>query len=132
MLKNPPAVQGTCIQSLGQEDSLEMGVNPFQYSCLENPMYRRAWQATVDGVAKSDMTKRLSTAHYNIICPYAKLLLKITCHLTNVFYCIINGFRIYEAKQECTFAVPYYCFSDRKQFLQACNNEDFIQLDNIN
>ena len=39
--------------SLGQEDSLEMGLNPFQYSCLENPMYRRASQATVHGVAKS-------------------------------------------------------------------------------
>jgi len=26
---------------------------PFQYSCLENPMDRRACQATVHGVAKS-------------------------------------------------------------------------------
>ena len=25
----------------------------FQYSCLENPMDRGAWQATVHGVAKS-------------------------------------------------------------------------------
>ena len=27
--------------------------NPLQYSCLENAMERRAWQATVYGVAKS-------------------------------------------------------------------------------
>ena len=27
--------------------------NPFQYSCLENPMDRGAWQATVHRVAKS-------------------------------------------------------------------------------
>ena len=27
--------------------------NPLQYSCLENPMERGAWWATVDGVAKS-------------------------------------------------------------------------------
>ena len=27
--------------------------NPFLYSCLENPMEREAWQATVHGVAKS-------------------------------------------------------------------------------
>ena len=27
--------------------------NPFQYSCLENPMDGRAWWATVQGVAKS-------------------------------------------------------------------------------
>ena len=26
--------------------------NPLQYSCLENPMGRRAWQATVHAVAK--------------------------------------------------------------------------------
>ena len=25
--------------------------NPLQYSCLENPIDRRAWQATVHGVA---------------------------------------------------------------------------------
>ena len=27
--------------------------NPLQYSCLENPMDRGAWQATVYGVTKS-------------------------------------------------------------------------------
>ena len=27
--------------------------NPLQYSCLENPMDRRAWQATVPRVTKS-------------------------------------------------------------------------------
>ena len=27
--------------------------HPFQYSCLENPMDRGAWQTTVYGVAKS-------------------------------------------------------------------------------
>ena len=33
--------------------------NPLQYSCLENPMDRGAWQATVHGVAKeSFMTKQ--------------------------------------------------------------------------
>ena len=29
--------------------------NPFQYSCLENPMDRGGWWATVHGVAKSWM-----------------------------------------------------------------------------
>ena len=30
--------------------------NPLQYSCLEKPMDRGAWWATVHGVTKSDMT----------------------------------------------------------------------------
>ena len=29
--------------------------NPLQYSCLDNPMNRGAWQATVHGVAKSQI-----------------------------------------------------------------------------
>jgi len=37
-----------------REDALaeEIG-NPLQYSCLENPMDRGAWRATVCGVTKS-------------------------------------------------------------------------------
>ena len=30
--------------------------NPLQYSCLENPMDREAWRATVHRVAASDTT----------------------------------------------------------------------------
>ena len=30
----------------------EGNVNPLQYSCLENPMDRGAWQATVHGVTR--------------------------------------------------------------------------------
>ena len=34
--------------------------NPLQYSCLDNPMDREVWQATVHSVPKSwDMTERL-------------------------------------------------------------------------
>ena len=33
--------------------------NPLQYSCLENPMDRGAWQAAVHGRKESDMTGRL-------------------------------------------------------------------------
>ena len=42
------------VQSLGQEDPLEKeNGSPLQYSCLENPMDRGAWRATVQGVTKS-------------------------------------------------------------------------------
>ena len=54
MVKNPLAIQETWVQSLGWEDPLEKGDSyPLQYSCLENPTDRGAWQATVHGVAKS-------------------------------------------------------------------------------
>ena len=36
--------------------------NPFQYSCLGNPMDRGSWHATVQGVAKSQTPLRDSTA----------------------------------------------------------------------
>ena len=41
------------LRSLGEEDPLEGNGTPLQYSCLENPMDRGAWQATVPGVARS-------------------------------------------------------------------------------
>ena len=57
MLKNSPANAGEvrnlcCIP--GSEDTLEEGNgNPHLYSCLENPIDRGAWWATVHGVARS-------------------------------------------------------------------------------
>ena len=35
--------------------------NPLQYSCLENPMDRGAWQTTVHKVTESDTIEALST-----------------------------------------------------------------------
>ena len=40
------------VQSLDWEDPLEEDMT-FRYSCLENPMDRGAWWATVHGIAKS-------------------------------------------------------------------------------
>ena len=56
-VKNPPANAGNTgdkglIPGSGRSPGGGNG-NPLQYSCLENPMDRRAWQATVHGVAKS-------------------------------------------------------------------------------
>ena len=57
MVKNLPANAGDIrdvgsIPGLGRSPGRGHG-NPLQYSCLENPMDRGAWQATVLGVAKS-------------------------------------------------------------------------------
>ena len=55
-IKNLPAVQETQVQSLGQEDNPGEGNgNPREYSCLENPMDKGHWQATVHRVTKSRM-----------------------------------------------------------------------------
>ena len=61
VIKNLPANAGDIrdvgsIPGLGRS-SEEGNGNSLQYSCLENPIERGAWQATVHGVAESDMTE---------------------------------------------------------------------------
>ena len=53
VVKNPPANEGAFGSIPGWGRFPEKGNgNPFQYSCLGNPMDRGAWQAIVHGVAK--------------------------------------------------------------------------------
>ena len=65
--------------------------NPLQYSCLESPMNREAWQDTVHGVLNSwTRLKRLSTHMVFII--LSLLLLNITfARFTRVFACCYNA-----------------------------------------
>ena len=66
VVRNPPTNAGYIIDmgsvpALGRSPGGGNG-NPLQYSCLENPMDRGAWWATVHGVAKSwTRLKQLST-----------------------------------------------------------------------
>ena len=60
VVKNPPAMQETRVQSLSWEDPLwRRKWLSLQYFCLDSPMDRGAWQATVRRVTKSQM--QLST-----------------------------------------------------------------------
>ena len=62
VVKNPPANAGDAGLILGSgRSSGEGNGNPLQYSCLENPMDRGAWRATVHGAAESDMTEGAHT-----------------------------------------------------------------------
>ena len=61
MVKNQPASAGDSrdtgsIPGLGRSPREGSG-NPLQYSCLENPMDRGTWPATVHGVSESDVTE---------------------------------------------------------------------------
>ena len=71
VVKNPPATAGDVIDvgSIPGSGRCPGGGhgNPFQNSCLGDPMDRRAWQATVHRVTKSPtQLKRLSTDARNV------------------------------------------------------------------
>ena len=66
MVKNLPVNAGD-VRDMNSIPGLERSPggqngNPLQYSCLENPMDRGAWQSTVHGVAKS-WTRLSNLAH---------------------------------------------------------------------
>ena len=60
MVKNLPASAGNIRDTgliPGPGTSGGGNGNPLQFSCLENPMDRGAWQATVHGVTELDTTE---------------------------------------------------------------------------
>ena len=75
VVKNPPpnaidTGDAGLIPGLGRSPAEGNG-NPLQYSCLENPMDRGAWWATVHGVTKSqDMTEQTCTLLLKVISRY--------------------------------------------------------------
>ena len=70
------------IPGLGRSPGEGTG-NPLQYSCLENPMDRGAWWATVHGVTKS--RTRLSVSIFNPSTPCFIYTVSGTCALTRIF-----------------------------------------------
>ena len=76
MVKNPPAMQGTQVQSLGQEDPLEKGmathssILAWRIPWTEEPGRQSPW-----GLKELNMTEQLS--FLDII-----LVMVPTCHMT--------------------------------------------------
>ena len=72
VVKNLPANAGD-VSSIPEPERSPRGGhgNPLQYSCLENPMDRGPWWATVGGVAQSQtQLKSLSTHTHTHVCVY--------------------------------------------------------------
>ena len=69
MVKNLPANTGDARdRSLFPKSGRSPGDgngNPVQYPCLENPMDRGAWWATVHGVTESDKAAKPILSHSN-------------------------------------------------------------------
>ena len=63
VVKNLHVMQETLVQSRGLKDPLRRAWQPLQYSCLENPMDRGDWQATVHRVTKSKTWLKLLSMH---------------------------------------------------------------------
>ena len=62
MVYSPPAKSGDVGSIPGSGRFPEGGSgNPLQYSCLENPMDRGAWRATIHKVAVSNRTEHART-----------------------------------------------------------------------
>ena len=53
LVKNPPAVDPGSIAGSSGRSLGEGHGNPLQFCCLENPIDRGSWWATVHGVTKS-------------------------------------------------------------------------------
>jgi len=93
MVKNPPAMWETWVQSLGWEDPLEKGIagegngHPLQYSCLKS-MDREAWQVTVHGVAKS--RTRLSDSHFTTITEFFPCVRSVLSSLERLSHLILT------------------------------------------
>ena len=61
VVKSPSANAGDAVSIPDLGRSLGEGNGyPLQYSCLEKPMDRGAWQAIVHGVTESNITKQIT------------------------------------------------------------------------
>ena len=74
--------------------------NPLQYSCLENPMDREAWWATVHGVAKS--RTRLSY--------FTSISLQVKTSSLILFLLGYKGFTMLHQFQTCSSESPLFLF----------------------
>ena len=100
MTQNPPAIQETQETESGRSPGKEDGY-PLQYSCLENPMNRRAQRATVCRVAQSRTRLKRLNMHTGTnkvgLLPQSTAFSRSNCHFPPTFsHC-----------RSCFHIVPY-------------------------
>ena len=99
------------IPGLGRSPGGEHG-NPLQYSCLENPMDRGAWWATVHGIAELDTSEWLTLSILFIDKRLQGALLKRQLYLKGFLSDFLFSERGEWRFRECCVACPFL-FSPR-------------------
>ena len=90
IVKNPPAMQETWVQSLGWEDPLEEGMATYS-NILAWGIFRDrgvGWAIIAHGVAESDTTERLSIHSHTYTSIYVSFSLLGVNHTFSVYYII--------------------------------------------
>ena len=129
VVKNPPDNAGNIrdtgsIPESGRSPGEGNG-NPLQYSCLENPMDREAWQATAYNVVESwTGLKPFST----YTCTNFKLLLAQWSHLFKTTFCQISISSW--IKILFKHIMKYLLFNNKKKWSTYYNME-ILNLENI-
>ena len=96
-VKNPPAIGDMGSIPVSGKSPGEGNDNPLQYSCLENPMDRGSWQATVHGVAR---------VRHNLVMKPPSLSLCQIPRLGNLLWVLeLNSVRISLVKLFCSLWV---------------------------
>ena len=135
--KNPLAIARDVIliSGLGRSPGRGHG-NPLQYSCLENPMDRGAWWATVCGVAKNQTQLKQLSTHACLLkissvflFPFHFLLLRVKHLGSRTFHskCVYGGIK--KSHHACPRKQIYDVvfafqgdFQHRDSLLQSKNN----------
>ena len=113
--KLPPANAGdiwdaVLIPGLGRSPGRGHG-NPLQYSCLENPMDRGAWWATVHRVAKNQTWLKWLNAHAHtnfITISYIALTIGTILNLLQTIICsFTHWFSLHKNLIKCTWLFPF-------------------------
>ena len=102
----------------------ESNGNPLQYACLENPMDRGAWEATVHRVAKSWTWLKGLTTH-----PQWSVWHPSACYVT-FFDVALLAIRAYAASLPVTPDVQWCCIT-KSHLCYFCYKQGYVMTEDI-